>query len=108
MDAGVALFFVLSGFLLYRPFVAARLDGRPAPSAGRYLRRRLLRILPPFWLALLVMGALGWISGVNGDWWRYFGFAQKLSGETLLGGIRPPWLPCVGVSFFPLVPPGAA
>jgi peptidoglycan/LPS O-acetylase OafA/YrhL len=70
MDAGVALFFVLSGFLLYRPFVAARLDDRPAPSAGRYLRRRLLRIVPAYWLALLVMGALGWIAVLNADWWR--------------------------------------
>ena len=104
MDAGVALFFVLSGFLLYRPFVAARLEARPAPSARRYLRRRLLRIVPAFWLAMLVMGALGWISVLNGDWWRYFGFVQNLSVETVLGGIRPAWSLCVEMSFYLVLP----
>jgi len=104
MDAGVALFFVLSGFLLYRPFVASRLEARPAPSAGRYLRRRLLRIVPAFWVAMLVMGALGWISVLNGDWWRYFGFLQNLSVETVLGGIRPAWSLCVEMSFYLVLP----
>ena len=103
-DAGVALFFVLSGFLLYRPFVASRLEARPAPSAGRYLRRRLLRIVPAFWVAMLVMGALGWISVLNGDWWRYFGFVQNLSVETVLGGIRPAWSLCVEMSFYLVLP----
>ena len=104
MDAGVALFFVLSGFLLYRPFVASRLEAHPAPSAGRYLRRRLLRIVPAFWVAMLVMGALGWISVLNGDWWRYFGFVQNLSVETVLGGIRPAWSLCVEMSFYLVLP----
>jgi peptidoglycan/LPS O-acetylase OafA/YrhL len=104
MDAGVALFFVLSGFLLYRPFVAARLDGRPAPPVARYLRRRLLRIVPAFWVALLVMGLLGWITVLDGTWWRYFGFVQNLSLETVLGGIRPAWSLCVEMSFYLVLP----
>jgi peptidoglycan/LPS O-acetylase OafA/YrhL len=104
MDAGVALFFVLSGFLLYRPFVSARLEERAAPSARRYLRRRLLRILPAFWVALLVMGALGWIAVLNDDWWRYFGFVQNLSVETVLGGIRPAWTLCVEMAFYLVLP----
>src|SRR5690349_12565701 len=51
---GVPLFFVLSGFLLFRPFAHATLHGLPAPSIRRYARHRVLRIFPAFWLAVSV------------------------------------------------------
>ncbi len=51
---GVAMFFVLSGFLLSRPFWQALDRGEPAPSLRIYAIRRAARILPGFWLALLV------------------------------------------------------
>ena len=50
---GVDIFFVLSGFLLYRPFVRAHLAGTRGPAVGRYLKRRFLRIFPAYWLVLL-------------------------------------------------------
>src|SRR5436189_236662 len=40
-NAGLIAFFVLSGFLLYRPY--ARGHG---PRAGEYARRRIARIVP--------------------------------------------------------------
>ena len=51
---GVAVFFVLSGFLLARPFWAALDRGEPMPSLRIYALRRAARILPGFWLALVV------------------------------------------------------
>lgn len=56
---GVPLFFVLSGFLLYRPFAAATVSGAAWPDLRRYARARVLRILPGYWLALTV--AIGFI-----------------------------------------------
>jgi peptidoglycan/LPS O-acetylase OafA/YrhL len=52
------LFFALSGFLMWRPFVAGR------PALARYAIHRAARILPAWWLACLVLvpllgGALG-------------------------------------------------
>src|SRR5690242_18636317 len=43
---GVSIFFVLSSYLLSRPFLRALLHDAPRPSLGRYTRNRLLRIIP--------------------------------------------------------------
>ncbi len=55
LDGGVAVFFVLSGFLLYRPFIVAHVRGRPSPAAGPFLWRRFLRIYPAYWLVVTVV-----------------------------------------------------
>jgi len=49
---GVAVFFVLSGFLLARPFWQALDRGAPMPDLAVFALRRAARILPGFWLAL--------------------------------------------------------
>jgi peptidoglycan/LPS O-acetylase OafA/YrhL len=43
-NAGLIAFFVLSGFLLYRPYVRGA-----APGAGQYARRRIARIVPAYY-----------------------------------------------------------
>jgi peptidoglycan/LPS O-acetylase OafA/YrhL len=102
---GPLLFFVISGFLLYRPYVAARTEGRPAPSITRYARRRALRILPAYWVALTVLAVFPGIVGVfTGDWWRYYLFAQLYSQDTVGGGIPVAWTLCVEASFYVLLP----
>src|SRR4051794_28133520 len=54
LGAGVAVFFVISGFLLYRPFVHARVAGEKRPGFGSYALGRFLRIYPAYWVALTV------------------------------------------------------
>lgn len=54
-DVGVSIFFLLSGFLLYRPFVAARFDGRAGGSTRRYALRRALRIVPAYWFVVTIV-----------------------------------------------------
>jgi peptidoglycan/LPS O-acetylase OafA/YrhL len=54
MDVGVAVFFVLSGFLLFRPVVVRLLSGAPQMRPGAFLKRRSLRIFPGYWFALTV------------------------------------------------------
>ena len=51
---GVAAFFVLSGYLLARPFWQALDAGAAMPSLRTYALRRTARIVPAFWLALTV------------------------------------------------------
>ncbi len=102
---GVILFFAISGFLLYRPFALAHSGGHRAPSVGAYTRRRLLRILPAYWLALTVLSFWPGIEGAFTDrWWVYYGFAQVYSVHTLLGGLPVAWSLCVEMSFYLFLP----
>jgi len=102
---GPILFFVISGFLLYRPYVSARVRGAPAPRVARYARRRVLRIVPAYWLALTVLALFpGIVGAFSGDWWRYYFFLQLYSSHTLGGGIPVAWTLCVEASFYVLLP----
>lgn len=102
---GVTVFFVLSGFLLYRPFLAAELDGLRPVRLIDYARRRLLRILPAYWLALTVIGLWLHLRGVFGaDWWRYYLLMQVYSAHTVVGGLAAAWTLCVEVSFYAYLP----
>ena len=51
---GVDLFFFISGFCLFYPHAKARRDGRPGPTARRFWLRRAVKILPSYFLALVV------------------------------------------------------
>ena len=102
---GPILFFVISGFLLYRPYVAARADGRQAPRTARYARRRVLRIVPAYWTVLTILAIFPGIIGVfSGDWWRYYGYLQLYSHRTISGGIPVAWTLGVEVTFYLMLP----
>ena len=51
----VAIFFMLSAFLLYRPMIAYRTGGPARPKFRHFARRRFLRIYPAYWVALTVL-----------------------------------------------------
>jgi peptidoglycan/LPS O-acetylase OafA/YrhL len=106
-DAGVSVFFVLSGFLIYRPFVAAHATDRSAQHPLAFWWRRLLRIVPAYWLVLTFFWALGSFS-LGSDWWRFYLFLQIYSPETALGGVVQAWSLCTEMTFYLLVPGWAA
>jgi peptidoglycan/LPS O-acetylase OafA/YrhL len=58
LSAGVTLFFTLSGFLLYRPFVASIARAVPHMPIGTYLRNRALRIVPAYWAILFAAAVI--------------------------------------------------
>jgi peptidoglycan/LPS O-acetylase OafA/YrhL len=106
-DVGVTIFFVVSGFLLYRPFVAARLGEVPRPRLLAYARRRALRILPAYWLALTVLAIYPGLGGVFTDhWFAYYGFLQIYNSDWLVffQGITQAWSLCVEVTFYAALP----
>ncbi|HXX79859.1 MAG TPA: acyltransferase family protein, partial [Ktedonobacteraceae bacterium] len=52
---GVTLFFVLSGFLLFMPFAKALLFKTNWPLVGVFYMRRVLRILPAYYVSLFLL-----------------------------------------------------
>jgi peptidoglycan/LPS O-acetylase OafA/YrhL len=76
---GVAMFFVLSGFLLARPFWQALDAGRAMPSLRVYALRRAARIVPGFWLALTATFILSvTVFGATLDGWLWLRYAAGL------------------------------
>jgi peptidoglycan/LPS O-acetylase OafA/YrhL len=104
-DAGVSVFFVLSAFLIYRPFAAARFESNRMPSIGLYSVRRVLRIFPAYWVALIAVTIVLGTKGVFG--WNlpvFAGLLQAYDGDTIAGGIGQAWTLTVEVAFYALVP----
>lgn len=58
MEIGVPVFFVLSGFLLFGPWVRATASGRAAPSVRRYAWHRVRRIMPAYVVTVLAAYAV--------------------------------------------------
>ncbi len=107
MEVGVPIFLAISGFLLYRPFVAAHAAGRPAPATGAYAWRRALRIVPAYWVALSVGAvALSWTYVLQGSGpLEYYGFGQLYTLPPLNeGAIAPAWTLGIELSFYVFLP----
>lgn len=109
---GLVLFFVLSGFLLSRPWFAAVLDGRDLPDLRRYARARVARIAPAYYVALLGSIVLLWgLSGTPGlrlppvqEIPLFLVFAQNFSPATVMKLNPPMWSLAVEVMFYVLLP----
>ena len=51
-EAGVMLFFFISGFIIAFPFLRAAAREQPPPSVGSFYKRRLMRLIPAYLIAL--------------------------------------------------------
>jgi peptidoglycan/LPS O-acetylase OafA/YrhL len=108
LDYGVAIFFALSAFLLGRPYVGAILDGEPLPEVGSYYRRRILRIVPAYWVALTLTYV--WLRPESAteaegiDFPLHYLLLQIYPGDTFPKGISPAWTLAVEASFYALLP----
>ena len=105
LNVGVTIFFLLSGFLLYRPFARSTLAAAKSPSLSRYFTHRVLRIVPAYWVALTLLAVWPGLIGVfTSQWWVYYGFAQSYRMSWRMTGIAPAWSLSVEVAFYVLMP----
>jgi peptidoglycan/LPS O-acetylase OafA/YrhL len=119
LPVGVTLFFSLSAFLLYRPIVDSIIGERSLPSIRAYLRNRALRILPVYWVILLVLGiglgagvirlsstevGLGSLASHPSLLVRNLALVQNFFPTSLITGIPPAWSLAVEVAFYLALP----
>ena len=120
IDLGLSAFFVLSGYLIARPFARAYVAGTRRPRLRSYVRNRVLRVVPAFYLfTVLVLLRFGLdgslLSGAGApkatsEWWQVLGQFLFLQGQT--GGaaavpIGPAWSIGAEVGFYVLIPVAA-
>jgi peptidoglycan/LPS O-acetylase OafA/YrhL len=108
---GVTMFFVLSGFLLYRPFASAIVQRTQLPSIRTYFVNRALRILPAYWAVLLLVAVffqdelLERPKQLLANMFflqDYVGGYRPTAFHGL--GIAPAWSLCVEVIFYLVLP----
>jgi peptidoglycan/LPS O-acetylase OafA/YrhL len=105
LRAGVQIFFVISGFVLYRPFAKAHGSGQKGPQLGSYFRRRFLRIFPAYWLVLTVgVFALGVVHLWDGAALTNYLLVQDYFHEPFFTGLGPAWTLVIEVSFYVFLP----
>ena len=105
-DLAVAVFFALSGFLLWRGHAAAARDLAPRPRTGHYLRARAVRIMPAYVVAVVVIlnllpdadhaSATVWLANLT--------LTQIYVPLTLTGGLTQMWSLSVEVCFYLALP----
>jgi peptidoglycan/LPS O-acetylase OafA/YrhL len=124
LDLALATFFVLSGYLIARPFLRSFVLGTKRPSVRRFVRNRVLRIVPAFYLiaalVLLRFGLDGAISPTPDNpsgtapasaWWQVlsvFTFTQSYTTGSATLPIGQAWSLDVEVAFYAAIPIAAA
>jgi peptidoglycan/LPS O-acetylase OafA/YrhL len=105
-DLAVAVFFALSGFLLWRGHAAAARGLRKRPPTWHYLRSRLVRIMPGYLVAVVIILTL--LPEANHAsstvWWANLTLTQVYVPLTLTAGLTQMWSLSVEVTFYLALP----
>ncbi len=105
-DLAVAVFFALSGFLLWRGHAAAARGLGMHPSTAHYLRSRVVRIMPAYLVAVVVILTL--LPDADHPsltvWLANLSLTQVYVPLTLTHGLTQMWSLSVEVTFYLALP----
>src|SRR5882757_2038625 len=100
------IMFALSGMLIFRPFALNILAGASKPGIGSYAWRRVLRIVPGFWLvSLVILLTLDW-KNITGLWYvvRVATMQHVYNTGGIPSGMEQTWSMATETAFYVLVP----
>jgi peptidoglycan/LPS O-acetylase OafA/YrhL len=106
LDVGVAIFFVLSGFLLSRPWIVAAQMHTARPGVGRYFWKRFLRIFPVYIVtAVIALSFLHENRGLGiGHWLTTLSLSDIYVRDVLPAGLTQMWSLATEVAFYVVLP----
>jgi peptidoglycan/LPS O-acetylase OafA/YrhL len=116
LEIGPAIFFMISGFLLYRAFCLAAFAQRSPTQPRVFFRRRALRIVPAYWIALtgtlLFHHATTMAAGLDGGFRGFtelqlisiYSLTQIYSQHWFYGGMSQSWTLAVEITFYLMLP----
>ncbi|WP_165807255.1 acyltransferase family protein [Nocardioides currus] len=106
LDVGVAIFFVLSGFLLSHHFLARAFHGAPRETTGRYFWKRFLRIYPAYLIGVVL--AMMYVEDNAGagikSWFTVLLMGDIYVNDTYRSGQTQMWSLATEVAFYVLLP----
>jgi peptidoglycan/LPS O-acetylase OafA/YrhL len=100
----VALFFALSGMVTYMPMVRGALRGR-VPSGRSFMVRRLFRILPLYWVLIVVVWSSRF-AGTSQDWMdllRHLTFTEVYDRAHIFWTVGPTWSLACEMHYYVLI-----
>ena len=107
LNAGVWIFFVTSGCLLYLPFAASHLADATAVNPRGYAVRRLARVYPAYWLVLafftFIVPRIN-IYGLHGFLLHTTLTQTYVHINPFVDGLPPAWSLVVEISFYLFLP----
>lgn len=105
LEVALYVFFALSGYLIARPFVGWLLHERQRPRLRRYALHRLLRVVPPFWAAIVLVLVF---YGLQGSTWSDVAalalFLQVYEPSAVEYQVGQAWSLSVELGFYVVLP----
>jgi peptidoglycan/LPS O-acetylase OafA/YrhL len=120
LSHSLTFFFVLSAFLLYRPFASAIIKDRPNPPTYDFYRNRVLRVWPAYLVVLVIVGFGFGLTVVDKDAPTLEGLGrltdpvllitnvllvQGYSPTTAFTGLGVSWSLITEIGFYAMLPP---
>jgi VanZ family protein len=106
-NSGVTLFFLISGFLLSTPFWKNKISFTSSPNLTEYFTRRMVRIVPAYYVCLMILIIASFITGGGADGGNilsHLTFSYNFSNDYIFSFNPPFWTLAVEVQFYLLLP----